>query len=283
VVLIRNFIELFSPSESTRARSGATSSSDGQVGHRNDISRTSGTSSGHFGHRGGHGRPCAHPFLCELTAGYLDSQWSDPGIYPLGSRQKLVARRMDRPLHSIIGRGFRGSCVTYPAMFLTPLLVVDAQTQAQVAPRTLAAPRLTQGGHQRRLWASVSGWDRCDRRRLGARAEKSRHSYVRRWFCGRLIPFFADACLHALVGPDTLPWAVWYTRNSFAGGGSRPLGRSRPPPPKADLCPRPARMLPVILPVICGVKSFNTEIKRATPNHRLEDMAADRALLADIQ
>jgi hypothetical protein len=71
-------------------------------------------------------------------------------------------------------------------------------------------------------------------------------------FCGRL---------HALVGPDTLPWAVWYRRKSFAGGGSRPLGRSRPPPPKADVCPRPARMLPVILPVICGVKSFNTEIK----------------------
>jgi len=78
-----------------------------------------------------------------------------------------------------------------------------------------------------------------------------------------LIPFFADACLHALVGPDTLPWAGGYTRNSFAGGGSRPLGRSRPPPPKADLYPRPARMLPVILPVICGVKSFNTEIKGA--------------------
>jgi hypothetical protein len=91
---------------------------------------------------------------------------------------------------------------------------------------------------------------------------KSRHSYVRRWICGRLIPFFAHACLHALVGPDTLPWAVWYRRNSFADGGSRPLGRSRPPPPKADVCPRPARMLPVILPVICGVKSFNTEIKK---------------------
>ena len=40
----------------------------------------------------------------------------------------------------------RKLCATYPAMFLTPLLVVDAQTQAQVAPRTLAAPRLTQGG-----------------------------------------------------------------------------------------------------------------------------------------
>jgi len=50
-----------------------------------------------------------------------------------------------------------------------------------------------------------------------------------------LIPFFADACLHALIGPDTHPWAIWYRHNSFAGGGSRPLGRSRPPPPKADV------------------------------------------------
>ena len=192
MVLIRNFIELLSrlnrraPGRALRPvqmdKLDIATTFRGHLGQLRDISDTVVDTAARARTR----------FYAELTAGYLDRQRSDPGVYPLGSRQKLVARRMDRPLRSIIGRGFRGSCVTYPAIFLTALLVVDTQTQAQVAPQTLAAPRLTQRGHRRRPWASVSGSSpgSCDRGRLGARAEKSRHSYLRRWFCGRLIPFF---------------------------------------------------------------------------------------------
>jgi hypothetical protein len=111
VVLIRNFIELL-PLLNRRALGRAllpvqmdkldiATTFRGHLGHLRDISDTVVDRVAR----------CVHPFLCELTAGYLDSQWSDPGVYPLGSRQKLVARRMDRPLRSMIGRGFRGSCV----------------------------------------------------------------------------------------------------------------------------------------------------------------------------
>jgi hypothetical protein len=98
----------------------------------------------------------------------------------------------------------RKLCATDPAMFLTALLVVDAQRQAQVAPRTLAARGCqradTSAGCGRRFPDRPR--DRCDRGRLGARAEKSRHSYVSRWFCGRVIPFFADACRTRAARPD---------------------------------------------------------------------------------
>jgi hypothetical protein len=128
----------------------------------------------------------------------------------------------------------RKLCATHPAIFLTPLLVVDAQTQAQVALQTLAAPRLTQRGHQRRLWRRFPDRprDHCDRGRLGAREVSAFISEA--LVLWEVDSVLADARLRALIGPDTHPWAGGYGRNSFAGGGSRPLGRSRPPPPKAD-------------------------------------------------
>ena len=45
-------------------------------------------------------------------------------------------------------------------------------------------------------------------------------------------------------------------------------GRSRPPPPKPDVWPRPAKTLPVILPVICVVRTFFTAIEARQPEHQ---------------
>src|SRR5271166_921754 len=77
---------------------------------------------------------------------------------------------------------------------------------------------------------------------LRASAEKSPPSWVRWWvlwevdsafFCGRLPTRASQA-------RPSSSWAGCQTQ-SFAGGGSRPLDRSRPPPPKHDVWPRPPR------------------------------------------
>ena len=103
MVLIRNIIELLSllnrrapgrallPVQMDKLDIATTFR--GHLGHLRDISDTVVDTAA---------RACTRLYA-ESTAGYLDSQWSDPGVYPLGSRQKLVARRMDRPLRNIIG------------------------------------------------------------------------------------------------------------------------------------------------------------------------------------
>ena len=102
MVLIRNIIELLSllnrrapgrallPVQMDKLDIATTFR--GHLGHLRDISDTVVDTAA---------RACTRLYA-ESTAGYLDSQWSDPG-HPLGSRQKLVARRMDRPLRNIIG------------------------------------------------------------------------------------------------------------------------------------------------------------------------------------
>jgi hypothetical protein len=54
-------------------------------------------------------------------------------------------------------------------------------------------------------------------------------------------------------------WAVGYQNKAPLVGGSCPLGRSRPPPPRPDVSPRPTQKPSEI----CAVRTFFTGIKRS--------------------
>src|ERR1700739_2518938 len=129
----------------------------------------------------------------------------------------------------------RKLCATDPMMFRTPLFLADTQTPSSCSTTDSRHAEADRGRTQRRLRARVSGSSSKSLCSFDSALmlRSLRISYVRRWFCGRLFPLFGGRLPYrrCSVRPP-FPWAVGYRRKSVAGGGYRPLGRSRPPPPK---------------------------------------------------